>query len=216
MKAIILANGLLPTPLQALPSHDLLIAADGGARHAFQRGQGWIPHIIIGDMDSLSPSELAGYDRAGASIYQHPADKNETDLELALDFAIRERATEITLYGLFGGRWDMTFANLLLLASPKYAGVRLRIIEGDSDLYILRGGETLTLQGQPGDIISVIALAGDASGVTYRGLTWPLENATLPFGTPHGVSNSLAKPEVTITFETGTLLITHAQNPDTN
>lgn len=209
MHTIILANGQVPAPIQSFPPHDLMIAADGGARHAFQWGKGWIPHVIIGDMDSLGPSEQAGYDRAGASLYHYPADKNETDLELALDFAVQQRATEITLYGLFGGRWDMTFANLLLLAAPKYASVRLHVVEGNTDMYILRGGETLTLHGQPGQTVSTLPLHGDAAGLTYTGLTYSLQNATLPFATPRGVSNTMASETATIAVREGILLIVH-------
>ena len=214
MHTIILANGHLPTPILSFPPHDLMIAADGGARHAWQRGAGKIPDVIIGDLDSLSPDEQAGYDRAGASLYRFPADKDQTDLELALDFALKSGATEITLYGLFGGRWDMTFANLLLLAEPKYAGVRLHVIEGDTDLYILRGGETLTLHGTPGQTVSVIPLAGDASGVTYHGLAWHLQNATLPFGTPRGVSNTFAANDAMITLREGIVLVVHSKQVD--
>ena len=212
MHTILLANGLVPTPIQSFPPHDLMIAADGGARHAFQWGKGWIPQVIIGDMDSLGPNELAGYDRAGTSLYRFPAEKDETDLELALDFALRERATEITLYGLFGGRWDMTFANLLLLAAPKYAGVRLHIIEGDTDLYILRGGETLSLHGSPGQTVSVIPLAGNAIGLTYHGLTYPLQNATLPFATPRGISNTMASEKAEISLQDGVVVVIVIRN----
>lgn len=215
MHILLLANGLLPPNSPPFPPHDLLIAADGGARHAWQNGKGRIPDLIIGDLDSLSLDEQAGYNRAGASLYRYPPAKDETDLELALDFALQQHATEITLYGLFGGRWDMTFANLLLLAAPKYAGVRLHIIEGDTDLYLLRGGETLTLHGQPGQTVSAIPLNSDATGVTYTGLTWLLENVTLPFGTPRGVSNTLAADHAEITLKEGILLITH-QKSDTN
>ncbi|NUM48912.1 MAG: thiamine diphosphokinase [Anaerolineales bacterium] len=209
MHILLLANAPLPPRSPPFPPHDLMIAADGGARHAWQDGKGKIPDVIIGDLDSLTPDEIAGYDRAGASLYRHPPAKDETDLELALDFALQHHATEITLYGLFGGRWDMTFANLLLLAAPKYAGVRLHIVEGDTDLYLLRGGETLTLHGSPGQTVSAIPLHGDATGVTYTGLTWPLQNATLPFATPRGVSNTMAAEMATITLTEGILLITH-------
>jgi len=212
MHILLLANGHIPTPLESFPPHDLLIAADGGARHAWQNGKGKIPDVIIGDLDSLTPDEQAGYDRAGASLYRYPPEKDETDLELALDFALQQHATEITLYGLFGGRWDMTFANLFLLAAPKYAGVRLHVIDGDTDMYILRGGETLTLHGQPGDPLSSLPLNGDATGVTYTGLTYPLQNATLPFGTPRGVSNTMAAETAEISLQEGILLITHQKS----
>ena len=211
MHTIIFANGTPGSLPKTLPDHDLLVAADGGARHAWQSGAGFIPDVIIGDLDSLAADELAGFDRAGASIYRFPAKKDETDLELALNFALEAGATEITLYGLLGGRWDMTFANLLLLADPRYASVRFRIWEGETQMHILRGGESLRLSGRVGDLVSAIPLGGAARGVTYQGLTWPLENATLPFGTPRGVSNSLAARDAEITLNTGVLLITHTK-----
>jgi thiamine pyrophosphokinase len=206
MHALIFANGE-PAPFPSpLPPHDLLLAADGGAARLSSGGV--TPNVILGDLDSLTPAELAHFDRAGASIYRFPPGKDQTDLELALDFALQSGATEITLYALFGGRWDMTFANLLLLASPKYAGVQLRVIEGNTTLHLLRGGETLTLAGCTGDTVSVLPLS-HASGVTYRGLAYPLANAALPFGTPRGVSNTLQSDTAEISLTNGTLLVVH-------
>lgn len=184
-----------------------MIAADGGARHPWRLGL--IPDVIIGDLNSLHPGEAANFDRSGASIYRFPEEKDETDLELALDFAMEKGATEITLFGLLGGRWDMSLANILLLAAPRYRGIHFRVIEGDTEMHILRGGESLTLTGAPGDPISVIPLAADAHDLTYHGLKWPLENATLPFGTPRGVSNEMGKKTAEISLTLGVILIIH-------
>lgn len=205
MHIIIFANGDLTTSPLPLPAHDLLIGADGGARNAFRYGL--VPDVVIGDFDSLGPDEIAGFDRAGASLYRFPADKDETDLELALDFSVQQRAAEITLYGLFGGRWDMTFANLLLLASEKYAGVRLTVVAGAERMHILRGGDTLAIHGSPGDLVSVLPLSGTAEGITYEGLAWPLDAATLPFGSPRGVSNAMVAHTAKISIRAGIILI---------
>ena len=211
MRAVIFANGQIHNSPLPIAEHDLLIAADGGARNVLRWGM--VPHVLIGDYDSLERDELAGIERAGAMMVRFPENKDETDLELALDYALSHGAEEITLYGLFGGRWDMTFANLLLLAGAKYAGVRLVVIDNGSTLHILRSGGALRLNGSPGDIVSVLPLAGPAEGVSYEGLTWPLVNAVLPFGTPRGVSNTLAGSQAQITLKNGTLLVVHQPLP---
>ena len=208
MHIIIFANGKLTRSPLPLPDHALLLAADGGARHAARYGLA--PDVVIGDLDSLTPGEAAGAARAGADILRHPADKDETDLELALDHAMQQGATAVTLYGLFGGRWDMTFANLLLLSRPKYAGLKLAIEEGDTRMFILRGGETIRLAAEPGATVSVLPLNGPAMGLTYEGLAWPLEQATLPAGSPRGVSNRMQETEALISLEDGVVLISLA------
>jgi thiamine pyrophosphokinase len=202
---LLFANGNFE--LAQLPPHDLIIAADGGARHVQRLGR--IPHEIIGDLDSLSEDEISAFKAAGSRVHRFPPEKDETDLQLALDYAVRHGAQRITCYGLFGGRWDMTFANLLLLADPRYAGVELQIEAGDTCMYILRGGETRLLVGSSGDIVSVIPLDGPALGLTYTGLAWPLKNADLPFGSPRGVSNTIKSDSASVSLRVGVILIVH-------
>jgi thiamine pyrophosphokinase len=204
---IIFANGELPETEIALPPEAVVIAADGGARHCLRLGI--TPQAVIGDFDSLTPQETADLEARGARLLRYPADKDETDLELALDYALRHGAREITLYALLGGRWDMSFANLLLLAAPRYAGLRLRVCAGETAVRLLRGGETLTLRGQPGETVSLVPLS-DLHGLTYRGLKWPLQNADLPFGTPRGVSNLLLGPRAEISLAEGVAAVFHS------
>lgn len=201
----IFANGELSTTNIALPPDATIIAADGGAKHCLALGI--IPHVVIGDFDSLSEKNIAALDAAGTEFIRHPTSKDETDLELALDYSLGLGASEVTLYSLLGGRWDMTFANILLLASARYTGIRFRILDGNSEALILRGGETLNIEGQPGNIVSVIPLDGPASGICYTGLRWPLNNATLPFGSPKGVSNVFLATKASISLDEGLLLV---------
>jgi thiamine pyrophosphokinase len=202
---LVFANGDLPDLPLPLPDHDLLVAADGGAGHALRFGI--IPDVVIGDLDSVSEGDLARIEEAGGTVHRFPAEKDETDLELALDFAAAHGAARITCYGLFGGRWDMTFANLLLLADRRFAGIRLEVVAGADRIYILHGGETRNLAGRPGDTVSVLPLGGPAEGLTYDGLTWPLTDADLPFGSPRGVSNALASENASISLRKGVVLI---------
>lgn len=201
----IFANGEISSDQISLPLDGIIIAADGGARHCLKLGI--MPNIVIGDFDSLSVEEFSTLESGGTEFIHHPAEKDETDLELALDYALGLNVSEISLYGLLGGRWDMTFSNVLLLASPRYDRIKLQLKVGQNTAYILHGGQSLKLKGQPGDRVSAISLNGTASGISYDGLEWPLVNADLPFGSPRGVSNTMAVGEAHISLEEGTLLV---------
>ncbi len=209
MRAVIFANGELNTDLEQILSiiepNDMLIAADGGIKHL--ESLHLRPHMIIGDLDSIQANLLVEMKQAGVEILQYAMDKDETDLELAVLHAIKLGATEIIFFGLLGGRVDMTVANLLLLAHPMLADIKYHAIENRKEIYVIRGGQSKIIMGQPGDSVSVFPLSGDAVGLTYDGLAYPLQKATLPFATPRGVSNLMVQNTATITLEDGTLLV---------
>jgi thiamine pyrophosphokinase len=207
MKFIIFANGTLKESTIKLDSHARILAADGGAQHCLQLGI--IPEAVIGDFDSLSAQEIRQLESRGAVLHRYPADKDETDLELALDYALAAGADEIILYGLLGGRWDMSFANILLLAAPRYTGVHFQVIAEGTRMYILRGGESLDLTGETGETVSVLPLSPEIHGLVYQGLAWPLENASLLFGSPRGVSNRLVGHAARISLVDGVVLVVH-------
>ena len=196
MKAILFANGALPISEIDIEPGSIIFAADGGARHCLKLGI--VPDAVITNLET-----------SGSILLRYPEDKNETDLELALNYAMDVGATVVTCYGLLGGRWDMSFANILILASPRYQGIRFQIIDTYTDIYLLRGGETLNLEGKPGQTVSVIPLGTGIHGVTYQGLTWPLKKASLDFGSTRGVSNRLSGPSAQIHLDSGVILIFH-------
>jgi thiamine pyrophosphokinase len=205
-RAIIFANGPLPDLAAArrtLMAGDRLIAADGGLRHL--RALGLTPHLLVGDLDSVTPAEVAAAQAAGAQIERHPARKDETDLELALRRACADGAQDVLIFGALGGRWDQTLANLLLLAHPAYRAVRLRLLDGAQQIYLVRG--QAVIEGQPGDTVSLVALSDDAHGVTTIGLEYPLTGGTLPFGGTLGISNVLLGAEATVTVASGLVAV---------
>jgi len=209
MRVVIVANG----PMEAKPIHDdivrgaeTIICADGGANTAIAHG--WRPDVVVGDMDSIAPGVLADLEAHGCALKRYPSRKDETDLELALMEAIQRGATDIALLGVIGGRADHTIANLLLLTLPLLSGARVRIIDGDAEIALVR--DRLSIHGRIGDTVSLIPIRGDARGVTTEGLEWELNEATLAFGYARGVSNVLTAPTASITIREGLLLTTHA------
>jgi thiamine pyrophosphokinase len=208
MRAIIFANGELSDPSgvqDLLRPGDLIVAADGGTRHALAAGVS--PHIVIGDLDSLPPDVQAQVESAGACIVHFSPNKNETDLELALLHAAQAGVTEIIILAALGGRLDQTIANLLLLTLPELRGIDVRIVEGHQAAFLIpAGGDGVLIEGQPGDTVSLIPLRGDVEGVTAEGVEWPLHDDTLRFGQARGVSNVLTAGQARVRIRQGLLL----------
>jgi thiamine pyrophosphokinase len=205
MRAIIIANGdltNLETVRATLQPNDLLIAADGGLRYF--RALNVRPHIVVGDLDSVTPEERATLLTEGLRVEQFPARKDETDLELAVRLARAEGATDLLLFGALGGRWDQSLANVLLLAHPGLADIPMRLVDGPQSIYLVRHHRIIT--GQTGDTVSLLPLLGDARGVTTTGLDYALVEGTLPFGATLGVSNVLVAEQATVTVREGVVV----------
>lgn len=208
---LIFANGDIndgPMVRRALEGLDqpLLIAADGGARAALYFG--YLPNLVIGDLDSLSPVEVTNLQTQGVEILRYPPEKDETDLELALKYAAEQDGQWIRIVGGVGDRLDQTLANMYLLALSELTGRDVAFVAGRQEIYLLRAGAH-TLNGAAGDTVSLIPLGGDVRDITTTGLQYPLNNETLVFGPARGVSNVMQQTTAGITLRGGVLLVIH-------
>lgn len=208
MESIIVANA--PT-FAAEPFRDLLmqtellIAADGGGNALYAAGIS--PHLVIGDLDSLTLPTAEAFAAAGTTFLRYPTDKDETDLELALLSAVARGATQITVLGALGGRWDQGLANVALLAMPELHGRSVRLLDAHQEAYLARG-ET-AIPGMRGETVSLLPLGGPARAITTRGLRYPLTHAELHFERSRGVSNQIIEPPAHVTVGEGQLLVVH-------
>lgn len=213
MNAVIFANGVIENrerAREAAKSADLVLAANGGALHCLQLGVS--PSLIVGDLDSLDGISRHTLESQGSEIVAHPRDKDETDLELALLEAVARNAKMITVLGAMGGRLDMTFANVVLLALPQLKNVHVELWHGDQTAWLARPPGT-TLHGEPGDLISLIPLGGDAQGVTTIDLQFAMQDETLMYGPARGISNVIAGADPHIELGVGKLLIVQTPDP---
>jgi thiamine pyrophosphokinase len=181
-----------------LPAGATVIAADGGAE--LGRMLGLRVDLVVGDLDSISAETLAGIEH----VERHAAEKDATDLELALVAALRFEPERILVLGGGGGRLDHLLGGLLLLAAAAYAHVRVDAQFGAAAVHVIR--DERALHGVPGELISLLAVHGPASGVVTGGLVYPLRSETLEPGSSRGVSNVFAAPEARIALEGGVLL----------
>lgn len=211
MKCVIFANGDFyrpPYPESPWQQAELIIATDGGARHCHLLQI--TPHLLIGDMDSISPWLLRHLTEQGSEIHRFPARKDKIDLELAIELAAARGAQDILVYGALGGRWDMSIAAIMLLTAS--AGISLILRDGVTDICRIHGGEHLTISGAPGDTLSLIPLAGPVRGVTLSGLEYPLTDQDIPTGSTWGISNILTQPQARVDLKEGLLLCVVCHN----
>jgi thiamine pyrophosphokinase len=207
MRIVIVASGALaPGDETWLDGADLVIAADGGADALDRLGRR--PDWLVGDLDSADPALVERLEVAGTRIDRHPVDKEASDTELAVHAAVAGGADSVDLLGATGGeRLDHELANLLLLADPALSGVELRTVVGGTTIRAARGGDVLTLRGDPGDLVTLLPIGGDADGVTTAGLRWTLDGSTLPMGGSRGLSNVVVESGASVRLTEGVLLV---------
>jgi thiamine pyrophosphokinase len=214
MRAIIIANGQIhdrDLARSSVAPTDLVICADGGASNALALGLQ--PQVVIGDLDSLGSSLQAQLEADGCQVLAYPARKDETDLELALRYAMDHRVDEILILGALGGRIDQTLANVLLLALPELYPVKTKIVNGTNEIFLIR--DEALVEGQVGDTLSLLPLIKQVTGVYTEGLEYPLENGTLYLGPARGVSNVLTAPQARVRVGQGLLLAVIIHNSET-
>ena len=197
--ALVVTGGPFPANQGPLPSADLIIAADGGADNA--AAFGLAVDLVVGDLDSASSAAVA---RAG-KVERHPEDKDETDLELALGAAVAAGTRSVTVVGTLGGRVDHALANLLVAAGDRWANLRIDLRIDGARAWVVR--DHVEVVAQVGDVVSLLAVGGRATGVTTTGLAWPLADAEVEPGVGLGLSNRMAAPRAEVVVDDGTLLV---------
>jgi len=213
LRALVVADGDIPTrpALDAVwpgwaDGLRLVVAADGGARGAERLGVAI--DLVVGDCDSLGEADLVRLAAAGIEIRRAPADKDESDTELAVLAAIERGAATVTVVGALGGsRFDHALANVALLALPALGDRPCALLDPAARVRLLTGPGTLELPGQPGGVVSLLPFGDGVAGVTTEGLAFPLREEPLPAGPARGLSNVRLGKTARVTVQAGRLLI---------
>ena len=201
-KACIFCNGQLKNPAnvkQIAKDCGLLIAADGGAKYFFDIGL--TPQVVIGDMDSID-SDTWG-NESGIEYIRYQGDKNKSDAELAVEYALEHGYEHVLLVAATGGRLDHTLGNIALVAG--YPG-QIAILDGISTLVAVEKSEKCVLHGRIGAIVSLMPYSTGPLKVRTNGLKYPLQDECLISAT-HGLSNELSQTEACICVSDGILLV---------
>jgi thiamine pyrophosphokinase len=209
-RIIIFANGDLPDLEKAralLCDDDFIIAADGGTRHALALGK--IPNVIVGDLDS-STFDLRPLTGKGAQVIQFSHDKNETDLELAIQHALTLNPGQVIILAALGGRLDQTLGNIALISSPfiiHHSSFIICLDDGIEEVFFCH--DRCEINGKAGDLVSLIPWQGEATGVVTTDLKWVLQNETLYPDKTRGISNEMLGDTAAVQIRSGSLLVVH-------
>lgn len=244
-KCLIISGGSIdPETAASFCSHgrdryDLIICADRGLETA--AAYDLVPHVILGDYDSLDPHVLEGYEEVpgcraipfpdlitnekpqarvvrdqqvglNISFYQFPSEKDESDTEIALKYAMADKPDRIDLLGVTGSRLDHTLASIDLLRLPLIDGIDCRIIDGHNRIRMIDRELVIPRERQYGHYVSVLAWTDRVSGLSLEGMKYPLEDAFLYKGSSLGCSNEILAAEGRIRLTEGLVLVIESRD----
>ncbi len=212
--ALLLANGdcgkaaLELCKQQGRQTAVLVVAVDGGLRHCIALGLQ--PDVLIGDLDSAATNDVGNLDLNCTRVLRHNPDKDQTDLELALEHVQESGIAHVVLAGLSGGRTDQMLCNWLLLGQSLLGRNRwsfsVDVIDSDGLGFLVTADRHRRITVQTGATISLLALTTSVQGLTTEGLQYPLSDAELPLGSSLGVSNVASGTEFTVKVTQGIVL----------
>lgn len=188
---------------------DVLICADGGGNLAISSGR--IPDVLVGDFDSITQENFSKCLDGNTEIKKYPAEKDETDLELAVKYAeatlqcYGNSKDEIFLYAGGGKRLDHLLGNIALMLGSALNNRRIRMIDKNYQAWIMLPGKEI-IQGFKGQELSIVVLSEQAR-VTSKGLYYELANLTLLQSGARGISNVFKDEEAEIELHEGRILI---------
>jgi thiamine pyrophosphokinase len=181
---------------------------DAGAKFLIKNGI--IPSIAVGDFDSISKDQLEHMIEQIESIYRLPPEKDQTDLEAALEYVSAQTEDDIIIFGATGGRFDHTYANIMI--TQMIAKNRKVIIQDrQNEMRILHPG-TYSFEENEMKYISFLSISEKVEHVTLTGMKYQLDDTTLFRKESMGVSNEITQHKGYISFEKGICLVVRSKD----
>lgn len=212
MKCLIVSGGVPPS-ISDLKKHSrdaaLIIAADSAADvfirlHSSGKNISAWPHVVIGDFDSAAPGNVSVLADMGAKVIALNVDKNETDTQAAVDYALESGADEIVILGATGKRMDHTLGNIAMLLRAAQAGAVCRLIDRYNDIAVAT--DEYEIHGRKGQTVSILPLTADIC-VNATHLKYPLKELKLRMNASRGISNIIEKSPAHLSISGGWALV---------
>lgn len=184
--------------------YDYVICADGGLEKV--KNYGITPDIIIGDFDSVALNVLKQYENK-IPVEKFPSEKDFTDMELAVEFAVSKGYNNIILTGASGTRLDHTLGNILLMEKYYKDGVNISIIDNNNEIKIISDNAELFIEYKEGYYISIIPVTEYIQGLYLEGFKYNLDNVNVQRGSTLCISNQIKDNKGRITLRKGTAIV---------
>jgi len=202
-KTILFLNGDLPSVKSIrkyCKSGDYVICADGGANGITKSGI--IPNIIIGDLDSITPSNLKLFKKKGVEI-RMISEQDTTDFEKSLFYIIEHNLNNVIVFGAVSGRPDHTLNNFSIM-KRYYEILDIKMIDKEFEIFYIKN--QINFKSELGKTVSFMAMP-TVKGITTKGLKYALKNESLEFGIREGTLNKTSAKSINISFKSGHLLL---------
>lgn len=205
MKQCMIVSGAPAAGVLPVSTGEYVIACDAGVGHALKAGRK--PDLLVGDFDTYKETLPEGI-----PVLRAPSEKDDTDTMMAVRYALEQGFEHIRICAALGGRLDHSIGNL---SAAAYVAEKLGSCEvyGAKERAILLCNGSISLSKnklnteRKKEFVSVFSWTEEATGVSYRGLKYPLEDATLTRAFALGISNEFAAEEAVISVKKGMLLI---------
>ncbi|MFE8699031.1 thiamine diphosphokinase [Cytobacillus sp. FJAT-54145] len=188
------------------------VGVDRGVLTLMKRG--FNPEKAFGDFDSVTEKEKQTIKKTIKHLEQFKPEKDETDMELALNWALQQNPKLIRLFGATGGRLDHLFANVYLLLKPlqENTSSEVQIIDQKNIMFIRRAG-SYSLENIPKfKYISFVPITHDVKGLTLTGFKYPLKDRHILLGSTLCISNELIIDYGTFSFTEGILMVIRSRD----
>jgi thiamine pyrophosphokinase len=179
-------------------------AVDRGVYHMLQKGI--VPDAAFGDYDSVSEEELSWMQQQTA-LHIVPKEKDETDLELAINWALSQKPACIRIFGATGGRLDHALANVQMLVKGLRKNVEIQLIDYKNEISLKSAGTYRIEKSSKFPYVSFLPMTDTVTGITLCGFKYPLNDATIQWGSTLCVSNELVEEKGTFSFASGILMV---------
>lgn len=209
IKVAVIAGGsfdCLPEPA------DLYVGVDAGSLRLLDHS---LPlDWAIGDFDSVIPEELGRIKDQAERFLQAPAEKDDTDLELALKEIFKAYPqAQVRIYGALGGRMDHMMANLFLAAEPDLAPYmeQIELVDRQNIIRFRPAGRHRLSPIAGKKYISF--MPSDQSRLTIRHAKYPLDTSNYFFKKCYA-SNEFIDRDIDIQLDQGYVVLIYSKDKD--
>ncbi|SFA74789.1 MULTISPECIES: thiamine diphosphokinase [unclassified Bacillus (in: firmicutes)] len=215
MNINILAGGpdeLLPDLRDFNGENERWIGVDRGVITLLSKGIK--PFAAFGDFDSVTESEWNQIENEVEKLSKFKPEKDETDTELALNWAVEQHPKLIRLFGATGGRADHFLANIQLLIHQlnQGHGCEIEMIDLKNSIMVKKPGEYYIERSAEKKYISFVPVSLEVNGLTLNGFKYPLKDRHISIGSTLCISNELINDHGTFSFAEGILIVVRSQD----
>lgn len=205
----IVGNGTLDASMvEPIRKADSIIGVDYAAFWLVARGI--VPDVAIGDFDSVTKEEVAVIRKEVKTVESFPPEKDFTDMELAMEYAITLHPSEIIMYGGVGSRLDHSIGNIFLLNRFIDESIDIRLVNETNECRVVNKDVTVR-KSSSFRYTSLLSLT-DESVVTMSGFMYEITKYILKRGQTVGISNEIKGEEGTVVVHAGVVLLIQSRD----